>query len=132
MGASGIEVSGENDLRKHLLAECYDNYYPLAPADRAEYERLAAERLAKGRGIMNGMELRELRGERRGEARGLQLGRLNAKRESLVKLLMKKFGLLPDAAIDKLESLTPEQLDDLLLALLDASSIAELGLIEPS
>ena len=124
MGASGIEVSGENDLRKHLLAECYDNYYPLAPADRAEYERLAAERLAKGRGIMNGMELRELRGEKR--------GRLTAKRESLVKILSKKFGPLPVAAIAKLESLTPEQLDDLLLALLDASSIAELGLIEPS
>jgi len=126
-GIERIADSDENEYRKHLLAECFENYFPLQPGERDDYNRLVAERHTEGRRLMNGLELRELRGERRGEQRGALISR----REIVVKLLTKKFGPLPDAVLVKIESASVERLDEILLAVLDAKSLAELDLIDP-
>jgi len=119
-GLERIEDSGENELRKYLLADCYENYFPLSEMEREEVRRLMAERFTKGGTVMNGLELRELRGERRG------------KREIVVKLLTKRFGPVSEAALAKLNALSSERLDEIAMAYTEAASLADLGLGEPS
>jgi len=79
---------------------------------------------------MNGLELRELKGEQRGEKRGEQRGRQLALRETVVKQLTKKFGPLPTSVATTIEAAPLERLDEILLAVLDATSLAELGLTD--
>jgi len=88
--------------------------------EREEVRRLMAERFTKGGTVMNGLELRELRGERRG------------KREIVVKLLTKRFGPVSEAALAKLNALSSERLDEIAMAYTEAASLADLGLGEPS
>jgi len=59
-----------------------------------------------------------------GRIQGVQEGR----RIILQKLLEKRFGALPSAAVGRLTTLSPERLDEIALALFDAKSLAELGL----
>jgi len=75
---------------------------------------------------MNGLELRELRGERRGEVRG----ELRGKYQLMVKQLTKRFGPLSEAVLAELNAFSSERIDAIALAFTDATSLAELGLNE--
>ena len=55
-------------------------------------------------------------------------GRLLEKREDVRKLLDKKFGPLPQDVLAHIEALSVERLDEILLAILDAKSLDEVGL----
>ena len=123
-GLERFQVSGENELRKYLLAECYDHYLPVNETEREDARRLMAERFTEGKTIMNGLELRERRGELRGELRG----RLQEKREMVAKLLRKKFISLPDSIVAEINALPAERLDEIALASYDVNSLADLGL----
>jgi len=123
-GLERIELSGENELRKYLLADCFDHYFPASDSEREEAHGLMAERFNKGGTIMNGLELRELRGERRGELRG----ELRGKCQIVVKQLTKRFGPLPEAVLAQLNAFSSERLDEIALAFTEATSLAELGL----
>ena len=70
---------------------------------------------------MGGLELRERRGEIRGEQRGIQIGRL----QMLMKLLTKKFGPLPDAVREKLNQADRTQLELWGARILAATSLDE-------
>jgi len=117
-GLQRIEGKGQNDFQKLLLSECMENYFPLSEVEQGEYQKLLTERFTQGKTAMNGLELRELRGARKG------------RNEMLVKQLTKKFGPLSEAVPAKLKSYPAERLDEISLALLDATSLAELGLTE--
>ena len=135
-GLERIEVSGENELRRYLLADCYDHYLPLSDAERESARRLMAERFTQGATIMNGLELRELRGEKRGEARGEargeQRGRLQGKCDLVVKQLTKRFGPLSEAVLAQVSALSSDRLDEIAMAFAEATSLAELELGEVS
>ena len=60
--------------------------------------------------------------------RGLQEGLLQGQRQALQTLLQARFGPLSPTARRWLESLPAEQLNELLLAVLTAQSLQELGL----
>jgi predicted transposase YdaD len=69
-------------------------------------------------------------GKELGKEQGLQQGILQAKREDLRRLLRAKFGPLPPAVIERIETLADvNQLDTLLEHLLTAGSLEEMGLV---
>lgn len=51
-------------------------------------------------------------------------------RRTLRRLLEKKFGTLNPPVVARIEALTSEQLDDAIVAVLDAHALADLGLSE--
>lgn len=57
-------------------------------------------------------------------------GRLRALRDTLRKQLTKKFGPLPEPVANQLYALTAEQLEEKLLAILDAQSLKDMGLTD--
>jgi hypothetical protein len=72
------------------------------------------------RGLQEGLE--------RGLQEGLERGRLQGCRQALLPLLEKKFGPLSPAARQRWESWSREQIFAAVLAVLDTSSLRELGL----
>jgi hypothetical protein len=60
--------------------------------------------------------------------RGVQAGLQQGQRTMLRKVLEARFGPLNPSAQQRFESLSPEQLEDLVLSLLKARSLQELGL----
>jgi hypothetical protein len=64
----------------------------------------------------------------KGVQAGLQQGLQQGQRMMLQKVLEARFGPLSPSARQRLDSLSPEQLDALTLALLKAQSLQELGL----
>jgi len=123
-GLERIENSGENELRRYLLGNCFRHYLPISEDELEEARRLMAERFTKGRSLMNGLELLELRGEQR----GIQLGRQKALREVAIKLITKRFGPLSEVVLGQLNELSAERIDEIVAAVLDATSLGELGL----
>lgn len=111
-GLDRIARSRENDARKYLLAECFDNYFRLSPAERAEYERLQAERFAEGNAMVSVFEERGVR-------------------RLVRQQLDKKFGPLGQDVLDRLDRLPFEKVEEIALAFADAKSLAELGLETP-
>ena len=112
-GLDRIARSRENDARKYLLAECFNNYLALSPAQAAEYERLQAEQFAEGKTMATGW---------------LEQGRVKGMREVLRKQLDKKFGPLVPDVLQRINDLPDEKLEETLLSLVDAKSLDELGL----
>ena len=112
-GLERIAISGENEARKYLFAECFDNYLKLGETERAEYERLQAERFVEGKTMATGW---------------LEQGRVRGLREAACKQLEKKFGPLgPDVPL-QLDRLPIERIEQLLIEILDAESLDDLGL----
>jgi hypothetical protein len=112
-GLARIARSRENDVRKDLLTECFNNYLELSPGDEPEYERLQAEQFPEAKTVVNSIEER---------------GRVRERREIVRKQVDKKFGQLPINILAQIESLPVNRLEGILLAILDAKSLDELGL----
>jgi hypothetical protein len=104
----------ENDYRRYLLLDCLEAYAALDEAQAQELEALLrTERYQETQAMaMTTFE------------KGLQQGQ----RTTLRKLLEARFGPLSPGAQERLGSLSPEQLETLTLALLEAQSLQELGL----
>jgi hypothetical protein len=114
-GLARIVRSRENDARKGLLAECFNNYLKLEPTEQIEFERVQAEQPPEVKIMVNSFE---------------EQGRVKGMRTLLQKLLEKKFGPLPPAALDRLKMLPIERLEEIALSLLDVASLQELGLVD--
>jgi hypothetical protein len=112
-GLDRIARSRENDAKKYLLTECFDNYLALTPAQAAEYERMQAERFVEGKVMATSFEER---------------GRVKGVREVVRKQLDKKFGPLGPDVIQRLEDLPIEKVEDIALAFHEAKSLDDLGL----
>ncbi len=109
-----IARSGQNDWRRFLLSETLQEYSGLDPT---EWERLQALMVT----------------EKYREARPMTLtyyqrGKLQERLETALLHLEARFGSLSPAVKTKVEAMSPDQLRELLLALLSAHTLKELGL----
>jgi hypothetical protein len=104
----------ENDYRRYLLLDCLEAYAALDEAQAQELEALLRTEHYQGAQTMAITTFEK----------GVQQGQ----RTTLRKQVEARFGPLSPAAQERLESLSPERLDALTLALLEARSLQELGL----
>lgn len=114
-GLAKIARAPENGAKRELLAECFNNYLRLAPADEPEFDRLWAERAAEEKQVVNSLK---------------EDGRRSGTRDIVRKQLAKKFGELPQVTLNRLYELSVERLEEIALALMDANSLKELGLTD--
>jgi hypothetical protein len=109
-----IARSGENDFRRFLLAECVEAYTELDAEQRQRFqELLATEQYREARPVM---------------ITSYERGILQERRETALLLLEAKFGTLSPEVKQRVETLTPEQLRQLILERDKAHSLKELGL----
>lgn len=110
-GLDRIARSQENDVRKELLAEFFNHYLKLSPAEEVELARLEAERFQEAKTMVNSFE---------------EQGRVKGIRGLVRKLLEKKFGPLGVEVLRRLELLPIDKVEEIALALADAKSLDEL------
>jgi hypothetical protein len=117
-----------NELQRYLLADCLVHYLPLDDANRKVFEDELNQGVDGGVGVMSKSFLDKARDE--GKQQGVELGRHAALVEIAEAVLDKKFGPLPPGMIDRLRAMSDEELRTLAPAVVTASSLKELGLIE--
>jgi hypothetical protein len=83
----------------------------------------SVERLAIERGMAQGLEKGLEKGMEKGMEKGLQRGREQGRLDTLTRQLTRRFGPLPDAALARLQSATPDQLDLWTDRVLDAPTL---------
>ncbi len=113
----------ENDYRRYLLLDCLEAYATLDEAQAQELGALLRTERYQGAQAMAVTTFEK------GVQAGLQQG-LQGWRTALQKQLEARFGALSPGAQQRLDSLSPERLEALALALLKAQSLQELGLEE--
>ncbi len=106
----------ENDYRRFLLQECLEAYTQLDEEEQRQFEQLLHTESYKE------IEPMMVTTYEKGIAKG--------RREAARLLLEHKFGPLSEAVLARLEAWPVERLDELLLAMFDAESLAALGLEE--
>jgi len=114
----------ENDLQRFLLFECVDAYLPLEGPQLHEFEAWLHQDTNQGVRAMATTLLGA------SYERGLQEGLLQGQRQAVQILLEARFGPLSPTAWRRSDSLPAERLNQLLLAVLTAQSLQELGLEE--
>lgn len=116
-----------NDIdpaRQNLLLDFVETYMPLDSQESVEFERI----------ISSDPQYQEVKKmvnvyEQRGIEKGIEQGIEKGKKETLLLLLNKNFGPLSEAqqqAILQIDSM--HRLNELLLSIMDANSLAELDL----
>ena len=108
-----VLLSGVDEARKSLLVNVIEKYLPLSVSEQAELDVL----LNQG----NESEVRDM----------VMIYEIRGQHKMLLRLLRQKFGELPQAVIAKIQSMESEDdLEKLSIRLLNATSLAELGLLE--
>ncbi len=113
-GLKRIAVSGENDFRRFLLAECLEAYGALDEAQKGRLQSLL--QTESYREVAPLMKTTYERGIEQGE------------RRSALRLMEVKFGPLSDEVKRKVEALELEALEQLQIDLLSVQSLDELSL----
>jgi hypothetical protein len=109
-----IALSGENDWRRFLLAECLEAYGQLDESQRQQLQALLfSESYQEARPLMQTTYER---------------GKIDERRETALLQLEAKFGPLSLEVKRRVEALSPEQLRQLALDLLKSQSLEELHL----
>jgi hypothetical protein len=109
-----IALSGENDWRRYLLAECLEAYGSLDEAQRQQIQALlASEQYQEVRPLM---------------ITTYERGIIQGERKSALLQLETKFGALTAEVKQRVEAFSPEQLRQLLMGLVIGLSLKELGL----
>jgi hypothetical protein len=115
-GLKRIALSGENDWRRFLLAECLEAYGELDETDKERLRALlATDAYAEVRPVM---------------ITTYERGILHGERVSALRQLEAMFGPLSPTVKQRVEALPPDQLRQLQLDLLKAESLKELRLEE--
>jgi hypothetical protein len=114
-----IVASPESSARKHMLCECVQAYAPLDENQRIELNDLLNEPKREGVRAMNKTWTEE----------GIELGESRERLRMVRQLLETRFKTaLNSAAVKRLSSRTPDELNQLSIDLLSANSLKELGL----
>ncbi len=113
-GLKRIAGSGENDYRQYLLAECLEAYSDLDEGQKARVQALLHTESYQEVGPL--MKTTYERGMVQGE------------RRSALLLLEARFGPLSPQVQQQVEALSQEALDQLLLDLLKAQTLADIHL----
>jgi hypothetical protein len=124
--AEALRKLAEADIgsfKRYLLMECVEAYLPLDGPLMQQYQHLLVTRPEYQTVIRTGKTTREL-----GIEEGIERGEERAQRRLVQRQLTRKFGPLSPAVQARLDALTMAQLDVLAEELLDAKSLAELGL----
>ena len=108
----------ENDFRRYLLLDCLEAYAALDAAQAQELGELLRTERYQGAHAMAVTTFEK----------GVLAGREQGQRTMLRRMLEARFGALGPGAQERLEGLSPEQIDALVPALLVARSLQELGL----
>lgn len=104
-----------DEARRSLLINLIETYLPLSAEEEAEFQGIV------GRPEFEGAKQMITVYEQRGIIQG--------KRDTLLRLLRRKFGELPQDSVTKIESITAEaELDTLLERVLTAASLGEMKL----
>ena len=117
-----IVESQERPWRKHLLAECVQAYLQLDDEQRGIFEGLLRTEPFQGVKAMGQTWFEQ------GIEKGIERGQLLERRRTIRRQLEKKFGMLSPDMLARIDKLTMEQLDDAILGVLDAHSLADLRL----
>jgi predicted transposase YdaD len=126
-----IAAATLDDYHRGLLVNCVKTYPALTAKEQEEYDALLAREEYKA---VNNLEITWAdqliaQGREQGEAWGLEVGREQGKQDTLLRLLYVKFGDLPDDVPKQVQEISSvEELDGLLVRLLTANSLADLGL----
>ncbi|HYU30966.1 MAG TPA: DUF4351 domain-containing protein [Thermoanaerobaculia bacterium] len=116
----GAKLSVE---RRGLLADFVDAYLPLTPEEEEEYKIAVGGKPKETRAMF-------MTWSERLRAEGVREGRREALKGVLLRLLEKRFGSVPQKALQKIESLkSVPRLTELCEQVLTASSLKELGLL---
>jgi hypothetical protein len=124
-----------DDARRSLLAHVVGQYLELTPQQESEFERLIGEtdaeevadmvNIFEQKGIAKGRE----EGREEGRAIGLLLGEAQGMRQSLLWLMERKFGAVPQDVCDRLGQVSDlQRLGELTGRVLDAQSVEEMGI----
>ena len=127
-GLARITISRENDVRKELLAECFDNYLKLELTEQTEFDQIQAQQPPEGPTMVISRWRRE--GLETGRQEGRQEGEQQGRLAMLRLLLTQKFGPLPPNVESEIAVATADQLNDIITRILTATSLADLGLTD--
>src|SRR3546814_5502080 len=86
------------------------------------------ERVAKQKGLAQGLEKGLEKGLKQGELKGLRAGKIEGESGLLLRLLARKFGPVPKATKERIQSATSAQLETWSLNILDAEILDEVFL----
>ncbi len=131
-----VVESDRNNAAKFLLQNLIGTYFQLSADEKKSFNELL---LKKEYREVREMELTwadEMRkegrekGRKEGRQEGRQAGLLAGKRETLLRLLDTKFGPLPEHTLSLVQAMeSVDELDDYLDRILEAKSLAEMGLV---
>lgn len=118
-----VFLSDLDEARKSLLVNLIESYLPLSSAEEVEFNMVIEETGSE--------EVREMMTvyEERGIEKGLSQGLSQGKQEMLLHQMRLKFGNVPEAVVQKIESIEdPELLDELSGRLLFVNALDEMDL----
>ncbi|CAN5131015.1 DUF4351 domain-containing protein [soil metagenome] len=121
LGAEALQRIGKarlNDQQRFLLGECVHAYLPLDDQQQLEFEKLLATESYSGASQMN------VTPYEKGIAKGLLLGQ----RGNLMELLEEQCGKLPDQIVQRIESLSADEIKAITRRVVRAKSLQQLGL----
>jgi hypothetical protein len=144
IGAEALRKLSEaplNEQQKFLLSDCVEAYLPLDEAGQKLFQQIThSENYARlnamnkttydrgmEQGIEKGIEKGLEKGLEKGIERGVEKERLRILRVAEA-LLRQKFGLISSKALTELKQLNSEQLEELLVSMESAQTLADLGL----
>lgn len=131
--------SGVDEARLALLTNVVETYLILDAVERQRFEALISTpegaeikqmiSIYEQRGIEKGIEQGIEKGIEQGIQKGIEQGVVRGKRETLLRLLERKFGALSERVRTRVEQITgTEELDRLSDAILTSQSLADMGM----
>jgi hypothetical protein len=114
------------DQHRYLLGECVQAYLPLDASQWDEFNDLLTTKPFAGVKKMRATWFDQ--GVEKGLEKGLEKGREEGRRETLRHQIEARFGPLPKRLRERLQSLPPERVADLVTKVLEAKSLRELRL----
>lgn len=125
LGAQAMKKIAEtrvSEEKRFLLAECFQQYALADESVRQAFHRLIESKGYERTEAMVRSMFEEI------EQKGIEKGTLQTLRRACRRLLTEKFGPLGQAAMDRIDGFSQEELDNLLNQILSAPSLAALGL----
>ena len=120
--------AGTNPARQSLLVEFVETYMPLASTVQTQFTQLVQVDETY-REVKQMVTTYEKAGIKKGIKKGMEKGMEKGKLVALMLLLENRFAKLPEDVRRKVERIhSSQRIDELLLAVLNAKSLSELGL----
>ena len=120
--------AGIDPARQSLLVDFVETYMPLAAVEQTQFTKLVQVDETY-REVEQMVTTYELAGIKKGMEKGMEKGLEKGKLVALMLLLENRFAKLPEDVRRKVERIhSSQRIDELLLAVLNAKSLSELGL----